>query len=134
MPTSASPCSARPGGRPGSGSSAPIPLASCSRLRWPDTARGGAAAVLVAAVLFGTTGTAQALADPTGSPYAVGAARLLLGGAGLVAVALIAGHRTRSLVALVRTPPGLVAATAVAGYPLGFFAGVARDGVAVAPL
>jgi drug/metabolite transporter, DME family len=103
-------------------------------MRWPDTAAGGAAAVLTAAVLFGTTGTAQALADPDGSPYAVGAARLLLGGAGLVAVAFVAGHRTRALLAMVRTPPGLIAAAAVAGYQLGFFAGVARAGVAIGTL
>lgn len=103
-------------------------------MRWPDTASGGAGAVLVAAVLFGTTGTAQALADPTGSPYAVGAARLLVGGAGLVAVAMLVGHRTRGLLALARTPSGLVAAAAVAGYQLGFFAGVARAGVAIGTL
>jgi DME family drug/metabolite transporter len=103
-------------------------------MRWPETAVGGAGAVLAAAVLFGTTGTAQALADPAGSPYAVGAARLLVGGAGLVVVALLAGHRTGTLLALVRTPPGLVAAAAVAGYQLGFFAGVARAGVAIGTL
>lgn len=103
-------------------------------MRWPDTAAAGTIAVVAAAVLFGTTGTAQALADPAGSPYAVGAARLLVGGAGLVTVALLAGHRMRSLVTLVRTPPGLVAAAAVAGYQLGFFAGVARAGVAVGTL
>jgi drug/metabolite transporter, DME family len=103
-------------------------------MRWPETTAGGAGAVLAAAVLFGTTGTAQALADPTGSPYAVGAARLLVGGAGLVVVALLAGHRTGALLALVRTPAGLIAVAAVAGYQLGFFAGVARAGVAIGTL
>ncbi|MEZ4645709.1 MAG: hypothetical protein R3E31_23765 [Chloroflexota bacterium] len=35
--------------------------------------------VLFAAMLWGTTGTAQALAPPTASPAAIGAVRLALG-------------------------------------------------------
>ena len=48
--------------------------------------------VLLAAVCFGTTGTAQAL-GPAASPVAVGAARIVLGGALLVAIARGLGVR-----------------------------------------
>jgi DME family drug/metabolite transporter len=81
--------------------------------------------VLLAAICFGTTGTAQAL-GPAASPVAVGAARIVLGGALLVAIARIMGH------ALPRRP-GVVAgiAVAVAVYQLSFFAAVRLTGVAV---
>lgn len=48
---------------------------------------GGAAWVLAAAVLWGTTGTAQALAPTGASPLAVAAMRLAIGGAALFALA-----------------------------------------------
>ncbi|MFT8636477.1 MAG: EamA family transporter [Pseudoclavibacter sp.] len=46
-------------------------------------------AVILAAVCFGTTGTAQALADVPASPIAVGAARILVGGALLATIAVL---------------------------------------------
>lgn len=46
--------------------------------------------ILLAAVLFGTTGTAQALAG-TDSPVGVGAARIAVGGAALLILAHAAG-------------------------------------------
>src|SRR5919206_478684 len=48
--------------------------------------------VLLAAVCFGTTGTAQAL-GPSASPVAVGAARIVLGGSLLAAIAAAMGVR-----------------------------------------
>ena len=84
--------------------------------------------VLSAAVLFGTTGTAQAL-GPDASPLAVGAARIAVGGALLVLVAwLMRGEgtgRAWSRGALGATAIGIV------GYQLCFFAAVADTGVAV---
>jgi DME family drug/metabolite transporter len=81
--------------------------------------------VLLAAICFGTTGTAQAI-GPAGSPVAVGAARIVFGGLLLVLVA----RRLR-----VRMPgisASLVAmAAAVAVYQLSFFASVRLTGVAV---
>ena len=81
--------------------------------------------VLLAAVCFGTTGTAQAI-GPAASPVAVGAARIVFGGALLVAVARLVD---------VRMPRagGSVAgiAVAVAVYQLSFFAAVDLTGVAV---
>jgi DME family drug/metabolite transporter len=83
--------------------------------------------VLIAAVLFGTTGTAQAL-GPTGlSPLTVGAARVVIGGAVLGVLALALPRSTARLSpALV-----LVAGAAVAAYQLTFFEAVHRAGVAV---
>jgi len=82
--------------------------------------------VLGAAVMWGTTGTARALAPASAAPISVGAVRIIIGGAILVAIALARGTlRTRWPVI-----PTLVAAGAVAIYQLAFFEGVARAGVA----
>src|SRR6478735_8398430 len=81
--------------------------------------------VLLAAVCFGTTGTAQAI-GPAASPVAVGAARIVIGGALLVLIAR--GLR----VALPRrsvTVAGI--AVGVCVYQLSFFAAVNLTGVAV---
>lgn len=84
--------------------------------------------VLLAALLFGTTGTAQAL-GPDASPLVVGAARTAVGALCLVLVARALGatrHR-------IPWPTGAVAVAAagIAGYQLTFFAAVADTGVAV---
>jgi drug/metabolite transporter, DME family len=81
--------------------------------------------VLLAAVCFGTTGTAQAI-GPSASPVAVGAARIVVGGALLVAVARALGVRLPRVDA---TVAGI--AVAVAVYQLSFFAAVDLTGVAV---
>jgi DME family drug/metabolite transporter len=78
-------------------------------------------------VLFGTTGTAQAL-GPDASPLAVGSARIAVGAVLLgVAAALVRGA------AAGRWSRGALAAAAVgiAGYQLCFFAAVSDTGVAV---
>ena len=84
--------------------------------------------VLLAALLWGTTGTARALAPSDAAPLAVGAVRIAIGGALLVIIALVRGGLIGP-----RWPlgPAAVAATAVAIYQLSFFEGVARVGVAV---
>ncbi len=83
--------------------------------------------VLIAAVLFGTTGTAQALGPADLSPLTVGAARVVIGGAilGVLALAMPRG--------VGRLGPMLVvlAGAAVATYQLTFFEAVHRAGVAV---
>jgi DME family drug/metabolite transporter len=83
--------------------------------------------VLLAAVLFGTTGTAQALGPAGLSPLTVGAARVVLGG-GVLGLLAFAGSR-----AATRMSPALVlcAGAAVAIYQLTFFEAVHRAGVAV---
>src|SRR3954463_9775315 len=83
------------------------------------------AQVLLAAVCFGTTGTAQAL-GPAASPVAVGAARIVLGGTLLVVIARVMGIRVPRIDATV-----LGIAVAIAIYQLSFFAAVKLTGVAV---
>ena len=90
--------------------------------------------VLVAAVLFGTTGTAQALGPDTTTPFGVGAARLALGGLALLAVLPLLGGSPRAAVALWRTRLGLAAGACTALYQVCFFAAVERAGVALGTL
>ena len=45
--------------------------------------------MLAAAVLFGTTGTAQALGPATANPLSVGAIRQVIGGSALLAIVVI---------------------------------------------
>jgi DME family drug/metabolite transporter len=84
---------------------------------------------LAAAVLWGTTGTAQAFAPEGAQPAAVGALRLAVGGAALLALAvargaLRGGERWPALATV-------FAAGSMAAYQLCFFAAVAKTGVAV---
>lgn len=92
------------------------------------------AAVLVAATLFGTTGTAQALGAQEATPLGVGAVRLVLGGMGLLLVLPLVGGRRRDAVRLWRTPAGVVAGVCTALYQVSFFAAVQQAGVAVGTL
>lgn len=87
----------------------------------------GIALVLLAAMLWGTTGTAQSLAPAQLSPYWVGALRLVIASAFF---ALLAWHAPR--------PAGrrpwarvLLAGACIAAYNLSFFAGVRASGVAL---
>ena len=83
--------------------------------------------VLIAAILFGTTGTAQALGPDGSTPMTVGASRILIGGSLLAAIALASGGFRG------RWPLGhvLLAGAGVAVYQLAFFQAVADTGVAV---
>jgi DME family drug/metabolite transporter len=83
--------------------------------------------VLLAAVLFGTTGTAQAL-GPHVEPVALGAARILIGAALLAALALAGGRARR-----IGAGRGAVAlaGACVAVYQATFFAALSETGVAV---
>jgi drug/metabolite transporter, DME family len=92
------------------------------------SARSGTWFVLLAAVCWGTTGTAQAFAPAGATPLAVGAARLVVGGIALLAWALM----RRSFHSGRPWPLGatLSAAVCMAVYQLCFFAAVDRTGVA----
>ncbi len=85
-------------------------------------------AVLLAAVLFGTTGTAQALGPDGTAPLAVGAARILVGAALLALVAR--GIAARAPAAWDRRVLA-VSGACVALYQVSFFVAVDRTGVAV---
>lgn len=88
---------------------------------------GARAQVLLAAVLFGTTGTALALGPEAATPLAVGAARILVGGVLLVGIALASGGlRGRWPLRLVA-----LAGVGVAVYQVAFFEAVDRTGVGI---
>src|SRR3954449_2531272 len=91
-------------------------------------------AILLAAALFGTTGTAQALGPGSTTPLGVGAARLVVGGLALLAVLPVLAARRGEAVALWRTSGGLVAGVCTVLYQVCFFAGVHRAGVAIGTL
>ncbi|MFG1999944.1 EamA family transporter [Spirillospora sp. NPDC048911] len=93
---------------------------------------GGTADILVAACLWGTTGTVRTFVDGA-SNVSIAASRIVLGGGLLLAFAvltaraglvrLLSTHRNRALVAL--------GAVAIAVYQAAFFVAAARTGVAV---
>ena len=85
--------------------------------------------VLAAAVLWGTTGTAQAFAPEGVQPAVVGAVRLAIGGLALLVLASARGVlRDRRGWPII--PTGL-AAVCMAAYQVFFFEAVATTGVAV---
>ena len=85
--------------------------------------------VIVAGMLWGTTGTAQALAPEGAQPYAVGALRLAVAGAALLPYAFLRkalpGKQRWSILATA------IAALGVAAYQPLFFGAVATTGVAI---
>lgn len=90
--------------------------------------------MLGAAVLFGTTGTTASFAPPGVSSVSIGSARLVIGGAGLMATLPLLGGSRRSAISLWRNRWGFMAGLMTALYQLAFFAGVSRAGVALATL
>jgi len=88
--------------------------------------------VLFASILWGTTGTAQALGPATASPLAVGSLRLSLGAAVLGTVAVL--RKADSGWRWVVRPATFSAAIGVAAFQLLFFSAVVRTGVAVGTL
>lgn len=90
---------------------------------------GGPLLVLAAAVLWGTTGTAQAFAPEGATPLSVGTVRLVIGGLALVFLVQARGKLTD--IRSYPPRPTILAAVGIAAYQLCFFAGVSRTGVAV---
>jgi len=85
--------------------------------------------LVMASILWGTTGTAQALAPPGSQPFAVGAVRVLLGSIVLLSLAWGRG----SFRNVKSWPKGwaFAAAAGVCAYQVFFFSSVIRTGVAV---
>ncbi|SEF47316.1 drug/metabolite transporter, DME family [Thermomonospora echinospora] len=112
----------------------------------PARRQAGSAYILLAASLWGTTGTVRTLAPAEADPVSVGAARMVLGGAVLMLVAALArdtagvagrpatmarGEGLRRLLTRRRTWWLLaLGAVCAAVYQSAFFAAVARTGVA----
>ena len=96
-------------------------------------------AVLLASVLFGTTGTSQALGPDGTTPLSVGVMRMVIGGAGLAALAFALARRERRRAPMRERPRrgirpfALMTLTGVclAVYQPLFVLGTARNGVAV---
>jgi DME family drug/metabolite transporter len=99
----------------------------------PKQGRAGAPvlAVLGAASLWGTTGTAQELGPDGSTPLGVGAIRLIVGSLVLAAIAALSGGHRHQPWRSARVPL-LVGGVAVAVYQLSFFAATSTAGVAVA--
>ncbi len=86
------------------------------------------AAIVVAAMLWGTTGTIQAVLPEGREPLAVGALRLMIGAVSLIVLAAF----QRARVPRGMPWPGVVfAAAAIAGYNLLFFHAVTLAGVGI---
>lgn len=97
-------------------------------------------AVLAAAVLFGTTGTSQALGPEGTTPLSIGVMRMVIGGTGLAIIAFVLARRHAR-----RRPPGIatprlgirplslmvLTGACLAIYQPLFFLGAERNGVAV---
>ncbi|MBN1957600.1 MAG: EamA family transporter [Desulfuromonadales bacterium] len=90
---------------------------------------GGHWFVLSAALLWGTTGTAQAFAPVGFDPKVIGALRLLIGG--IVLLMLAVKRNELGKLSDWRPLPIILAAAFTATYQLCFFAAVATTGVAV---
>jgi drug/metabolite transporter, DME family len=96
----------------------------------------GAAAVLLGASAWGSTGTAAHFAPGGASSVSVGAARIVLGGAVLLVMAAGRGSSRSELRVLLRSGPARQASLALAmagvgGYQLCFFSAVRLTGVAI---
>ncbi len=93
----------------------------------------GVVLVAAASVLFGTTGTALALAPESVTPLQAGAARLVIGGAALAAWLLLIRKAADGL-AVLRRPAGLLLVAGICAYQPAFFLAAERSGVAVGAL
>lgn len=95
----------------------------------PHTTLGPVGLVLAAAMLWGTTGTAQHFAPAQLSPYWVGGLRMLMAALFFIALAMMLdrGHMRQS----VRWARVLFCGLCMAIYNLSFFAGVKASGVAL---
>jgi drug/metabolite transporter, DME family len=90
--------------------------------------------VVLSGILFGTAGTAQAVAPLDTTPFAVGALRLLVGAAVLLGAMVLTGLDPRRLLRLWRTWPGVVAGASSGIFQVCFFASVSEVGVALGTL
>ncbi|WP_142827999.1 EamA family transporter [Planococcus soli] len=84
--------------------------------------------ILLAAMLWGTTGTTQALAPETAHPVAIGAMRLAVGGLFLLVIVLVAGKLNFKNWPIKTT---ILASLSMALYQPLFFSAVLMTGVAI---
>ena len=94
-----------------------------------NDSRSGTWFVLMAAMLWGTTGTTQAFAPVGFDPMVIGALRLAIGGVSMLPIVLLTSGVSKIKGWPLKTT--LAAAVFTALYQACFFAGVAKTGVAV---
>lgn len=94
-----------------------------------DNARTGVWFVLMAAVLWGTTGTSQAFAPAGFDPMVIGTLRLAIGGGAMLLVVLVQSGTLHLRGWPLKTTFAAAAFTAL--YQACFFAAVAKTGVAI---
>ena len=89
--------------------------------------------VVLAAVLWGTSGTAQAFAPEAATPLSVGVVRVGIGGAAMLLYATLSGAWAKGSGASGRWRPlpVLACAALVASYQVLFFTGISLTGVAL---
>ncbi len=89
--------------------------------------------VVLAAILWGTSGTAQAFAPEAAGPLSVGVVKIGIGGAAMLLFAAVSGKLAKGSGASVgwRPLPVLACAALVASYQVLFFTGITLTGVAL---
>ncbi|HIQ37049.1 MAG TPA: EamA family transporter [Desulfocapsa sulfexigens] len=99
-----------------------------NRKKSQSTKKYGEFLVLLAAILWGTTGTAQAFANPAAQPVVIGICRVLIAGLVLSIPVLLRGNLMKLF-----QPFGLVLLAAVSSlmYQVTFFSAVHITGVAI---
>jgi DME family drug/metabolite transporter len=97
----------------------------------PATRHNGYLFVILAAVLWGTGGTAQALAPGAEDPLSIGALKIGIGGAAMLAFSVVSGGWSKGASARWRPLPVLACAMLVASYQVLFFTGITQTGVAL---
>lgn len=85
--------------------------------------------VLIAAILWGTTGTAQGLAPGPANPMIFGALRLGVGGIAVLIIAALKGTYKKGI--CVNKTMLFIASGCVAGFQILFFTGLPRTGIAL---
>jgi DME family drug/metabolite transporter len=97
----------------------------------PGVRSNGHLFVILAAVLWGTGGTAQALAPGAADPLSVGVVKIGIGGTAMLAFSALSGGWAKGASAKWRPLPVLVCAMLVASYQVLFFTGITLTGVAL---
>jgi drug/metabolite transporter, DME family len=97
----------------------------------PGVRSNGHLFVILAAILWGTGGTAQALAPGAADPLSVGVVKIGIGGTAMLAFSALSGGWAKGASAKWRPLPVLVCALLVASYQVLFFTGITLTGVAL---
>ena len=98
------------------------------------TTRAGLLSIFLAALLFSTSGVAQAVANAGSTPLSVGASRLFVGSLLTILLLPRLGLSRSIVIKLWKSPAILIAGLCAGTYQVTFFAGVQDAGVALGTL